>query len=105
MIKENNGETEAREAKHGEKMISLNVRFWTDDIAEEPEKIVPKHAWTSGTIRLERNHAHGVESGSSIPFNSLMELPAVIEELLTREGIILHPNQKMGKYIQTLCRS
>ena len=90
MNKENRTDTEEREAKHGEKMISINVRLWTDEIASEKGKIRPKHAWAYGTIRLERNSSHGIESGKAIPFNSLRKLPETIEKVLTDAGIVLH---------------
>jgi hypothetical protein len=50
---------ESKEAAQGEKMIEIKIRFWTDEIAAEPGKIVPKHAWTSGVVRIERNPSHG----------------------------------------------
>jgi hypothetical protein len=37
---------ESREAKHGSKMIEVKVRFWTNDLAERKDRIIPKHAWT-----------------------------------------------------------
>ncbi len=33
---------EAKEAKHGQKMIEVKLRFWTNGIAEEPGKILPE---------------------------------------------------------------
>lgn len=92
--------SEEREAKHGEKMISLDVRFWTDGIAEDSEKILRKHGWIHGIVRLNKNDSHGIESGKSIPFNSLLELPSKIEDLLIEEGITLHLNRKMRRYIE-----
>ena len=89
-----------REAKHGEKMISLDVRFWTDGITEDKDKILPKNAWVHGTVRLNKNDSHGIQSGRTIPFNSLLELPAKIEDLLIEEGITLHLNRKMRRYIE-----
>jgi len=57
---------EAREAKHGQKMISVNVRFWTDELTEQG-KILPKHAWVHGVVHLEneslsRNPAEQADS-------------------------------------------
>jgi hypothetical protein len=31
-------------AKHGEKVIEIKLRFWTNDIAKEKDHIFPKHA-------------------------------------------------------------
>lgn len=92
------GNSEAREAQHGQKMIELKVRFWTDEIAEEPGKIIPKHGWTGGVVRLKTNKAHGVADVDPIPFNSLLDLPAAIERLLIREGIVLHATDRTAKY-------
>ena len=87
-------------AVHGNKMISINVSFWTDGIAIEEDRIVPKHAWTGGVVKTVRNDSHGIKtSADPIPFNTLMELPSAIEKLLIREGIMLHLNSKMRKYI------
>ena len=59
------------EAKHGEKTIALTVYLFTDEIATEKGKIVPKHAWTSGTVALRSNRAHGIKSGVEHHFDSL----------------------------------
>ena len=88
-----------RDAKHGEKMIEVRVRFWTDAIAAEPGRIIPKHAWTSGVVRMERNEAHGITPSAPVPFNSLLELPLAIEKALLSHGINLHPSRKMKKYV------
>ena len=44
---------QSREAKHGKKMIEVRVRFWTDDIANEEDRILPKHALTEETLLTE----------------------------------------------------
>src|ERR1700691_809842 len=90
----------SREAAHGQKMIEVKLRFWTDDIAPEKGKIIPKEAWTSGVGRVERNPAHGIVPESSVPFNSLLGIGSAIEEVLTAHGIVLHPGRKDKKYIQ-----
>jgi hypothetical protein len=51
----------AQEAKHGEKMIEVKLRFWTNDIAEKKGDVIPKHAWSSGVVRVERNDSHGIK--------------------------------------------
>lgn len=91
---------ESREAKWGEKMIEIKLRFFTNDIpTAEPGKIIPKHAWTSGVVRIQRNRAHGiVPSGDPRPFNSLLDVGAAIEKVLIEYGVILHPESKMRKY-------
>jgi hypothetical protein len=91
---------ESREAKHGEKMIWLKVGFWTDTIAPEPGKVIPRRAWASGVVRMQRNESHGIDPGDPLPFNSLPELVAAIEDLLIRQGITLHASRKMQKYVK-----
>lgn len=92
-------EVEEREAAHGEKMIEVKVRFWTDDLAPTDGHILPKHAWTAGVVRLKRNAAHEIDPGKPIPFNSLMEIGAVIEQALIDHGIELHASPRMRKYV------
>jgi hypothetical protein len=82
-------EIEAQEAKHGQKMIEVKIRFWTNDIAEQG-KVIPKHAWASGVVRIEANQAHGIVPGKP--------RPSVIEKVLIEHGIVLHAGRKMKKY-------
>jgi hypothetical protein len=89
---------EEREAKQGEKMIEVKVRFWTNDIAQDG-KIVPKHGRTAGVVRITSNMAHGLKPRKPIPFNSLLELPAMIEKLLLEQGVVLHASRRMRKYL------
>jgi hypothetical protein len=93
-------ELKAAEALHGEKMIELRIRFWTNGIAEEKGKIIPKHAWSGGMVRMEPNKAHGITSGEPVPFNSLMELTAVIEDVVIKNGIVLYPSNKTYRYLK-----
>lgn len=90
---------ESREAEHGQKMIEVKLRFWTNDIAKEAGQIVPKHAWSSGVVRIKSNKSHGIVPGAPKPFHSLLDVGAVIEKLLIEQGIVLHPSRKMRKYI------
>ena len=92
---------EEKEAKHGEKMIEVKIRFWTDGIAESKGKVKPKHAWTQGMVRIEKNEPHGIKPKSGAPFNSLMQIGAAVEKCLIEHGIILHiKKNKMGRYIK-----
>ena len=77
----------------GQKMVQLKVRFWA-------RGLTGKTVWSSGTIGLEANPTHGISSGRDIPFNSLMQLPAKIEELLIRRGITVRRAGKMTKYLK-----
>ena len=90
-----------QEAKHGEKMIEVKIRFWTNDIASETGKIIPKHAWASGVVRIEPNKSHGIVPGKPQPFHSLMDVSAVIEKVLIEHGIVLQTSTKMKKYFAT----
>ncbi|MGB8648890.1 MAG: hypothetical protein WCF84_26875 [Anaerolineae bacterium] len=95
---------EEREAEHGERMIELKVRFWTNDIADGKDAILPKHAWSSGVVRIVKNKAHGIEPQKPQMFYTLMDLPAVIEKVLIAHGIKLQQSRKMGKYFETAKR-
>jgi hypothetical protein len=92
------GKLEEKEAAHGQKMIEVKIRFWTNGIAEGDGKIIPKHAWSGGVVRMDKNKAHGVEPGKPIPFHSLLDIGSSIEKVLIANGIILHPSNRMKKY-------
>jgi hypothetical protein len=96
-----NKDVKPREAQHGERMIEIKIRFWTNDIAKGKGIIRPKHAWARGLVRMERKEAHNIVPQKAIPFNSLMELPSVIEKVLLAHGITLHASPKMKKYFNT----
>ena len=87
------------EAKHGKKMIEVSLRFWTNDLAESKDKIKPKHAWSSGVVRMQGNESHGIVPGNPKPFHSLLDVGAVIEAVLISHGVILHPSRRMKKYM------
>jgi hypothetical protein len=86
--------------KYGEKMIEVKIRFWTDEMTRKEGYIMPKHAWTAGVVRMERNDSHGIIPHSPRPFNSLMGIPAVIEKVLVQHGIKLHRLRRMADYIE-----
>lgn len=90
----------AKEAAHGQKMIEVKVRFWTNDIADNKNEIVPKHAWDKGVVRIAANRSHGTSAGRPIPFNSMLELGRSIERCLVESGIKLHPGKRSRRYIQ-----
>jgi hypothetical protein len=91
--------SESREAAHGEKMIEVKIRFWTNDLADGKGKIRPKHAWGSGVVRIERNPSHGVTPQEPLIFNSLAEIPEKIEKVLIDHGITIHRSDRMKKYM------
>jgi len=82
--------SETREAEHGERMIEVTIRLWTDAIAEVEGQIVPKHAWSYGVARVSPNRSHGIVGRRPTPFNTLDEIPTKIRELLVEQGIKLH---------------
>jgi len=89
-----------KEAEWGERMIEVKVRFWTDGIAKEPGKILPRHAWAGGVVRMERNKAHEIKPQNPVPFNSLMDLLYIIEKVLIKHSITLHSSDRMRKYLE-----
>lgn len=89
---------EVQEAKHGEKMIEVKLRFWTNKIATGDDQIIPKHAWCAGVVRIERNKSHGIIPGKPLPFHSLLDVGAVIEKVLIENEIKLHPSRRSRKY-------
>ncbi len=89
----------ALEAKHGEKMIEVKIRLWTNNISPESGKVLPKHAWSSGVVRVEGNKSHGLVPGSPQPFHSLLDVGAVIEKVLIQHGIVLHLSSRTKKYM------
>lgn len=87
-------------ANWGERMIELKVHFWTDNIAGGAGKIVPKHAWASGVVRLQKNKRHVIPPQKSIIFNSLLQLPVAIEKAIIRSGVTIHLSRGMKKYFK-----
>ena len=91
---------DARVAPHGQKMVEVTIRFWTDEIAPNDGEIWPKHVWSSGVARVTANEAHGITSENPVPFNSLVGIGKVIEDLLIEHGIVVHPHKlRMSKYV------
>jgi hypothetical protein len=91
--------SEEADAVIGERMIEVKIRFWTNDISGESGKIIPKHAWSSGVVRMERNPSHGIVPRHPKPFHSLLDVGAVVEKVLIEHGVVLHPSRRMQKYI------
>lgn len=87
----------AREAKWGSRMIEVKVRFWTDNLADKGS-VIPKHAWTSGVVRIVANETHGIKSSRPLPFNSLLEIGSAIEKVLIEQEVVLYPSRRMQRY-------
>jgi hypothetical protein len=92
-------ELESREAKWGERMIEVKIRFWTDALADKEGSVRPRHAWTSGVVRVTSNSVHGIKSKKAYPFNSLLDVPATVERVLLDHGVKLHASSRMKKYL------
>lgn len=89
-----------RQAKRGQKMIEVKVRFFTNDIATQGGRIIPKECWDSGVVRIARNKAHGIVPIEPIPFNSLLDLPAKMEQLFLKSAIKLHLGRSSRRYMK-----
>lgn len=87
-------------ANPNERMIEIKLRFWTNNIARGRGYVAPKHAWSSGVVRIERNETHGIRPGAPKPFHSLLDVGAVVERVLMGHGIVLHPSTRMKKYFK-----
>ncbi|HBG62025.1 MAG: hypothetical protein A2Y03_06500 [Omnitrophica WOR_2 bacterium GWF2_38_59] len=92
-------DVEQREAKYGEKMIEIKVRFWTDQIAKDKGNIKPKHCWDAGVVRVKTNNVHDIKPKQPILFRSLMDIPRAIEDCLIENGITAHTENCSSKYI------
>ena len=90
-----------RDANWGQRMIEVKVRFWTDDIATQRGKIIQKECWDSGVVRIARNKTHGIVPIEPIPFNSLLDLPAKMEQLFLKSGIKIHLGRSSRRYTKS----
>ncbi|MDE0187386.1 MAG: hypothetical protein OXP71_18255 [Candidatus Poribacteria bacterium] len=86
-------------AEHDRKTIAVTVAFFTNAIAEEEGKVLPKHAWTQGDAYLQKNTLHGIK-GTKSKFNSLLELTKAIDDVLIDGEIVLHTTGNMKKYFE-----
>lgn len=78
-----------KKVPHGQKMIEVRLRFWTNAIAKKKDHIVPKHCWDHGTLYIVENEGHEVKHRWKA-FRSLTEVSRVIEKLLQEDGITIH---------------
>jgi hypothetical protein len=92
------GKVDAIVPNLNEKMIEVKIRFWTNAIAPESGKVIPKHAQASGVVSVERNKSHGIVPGNPRPFHSLLDLGATIEKILIEHQIVLHRSARMKRY-------
>ncbi len=87
------------ETPYGEKMLVVELRFFTNDLGRKDGRVRPKHAWSGGMARLRANPSHGIEEeGTKVPFYTLLGIPGAVEKLLVRRGITIHASPKERKY-------
>ena len=86
-------------SKLGDRTIEVSIRFWTDKITKKGA-VVQKHAWDSGTITMKKNGLHWIKPRGAKPFNSILDLQAVLVKVLEEHEIVLHPNAKTSKVIK-----
>lgn len=92
-------EVTAREAAYGKRMIEIRIRLWTDQIADGKGRIVPRHAWDAGVVRMDANASHEIVPAKPVPFNGFAELPGKIEKVLIDQGIKIHLSGRARKYL------
>jgi hypothetical protein len=91
---------EAKVAKHGDKMIEIRVRLWTDSMPDAGKgMLLPKHAWDAGVVLLQTNRSHGISAKNPLPFNGFADLPSKIEKVLLDQGIKIHLSKRQRRYI------
>lgn len=87
----------SKKAVHGEKMIEVRIKFWTNNIASKKGDILPKVCWEGGMIVMEKNTLHGIKPQSPLPFPTFTSLPRAIEKVLTQHGIKMRHYAKTAK--------
>ena len=85
---------EEKVAKHGEKMIQVSVKFWTDGIASEEGHVLPGYCWEGGFVNVEANATHSLKATQPIPFNTLDELVPILISALDDAGVNILFNKR-----------
>jgi len=84
-----------------ERTITVTVKFTTDSIVKGKGNIRPGHAWDVGFVYLNasKNTLHNLTWGNKNPkpFNSMSELPVILEKVLISHGVILHRGDRSRK--------
>ncbi len=99
MKKQQKPKPKSTHAEHGEKMIEVQIRFWTNKLAKGKGNILPKHCRASGVVKIQSNKVHGIKAISPLPFHSLMDITYVMEKVFIECGITVHTGRKMIKYL------
>ena len=75
--------------KHGDKTITLKVRFWANQLDSE------KVAWDSGVVHAVTNRSRGIRNDENpIPFNNLNDVTKAIKKCLIKHRINLVDNKR-----------
>jgi hypothetical protein len=74
------------------KMLTLNVRFWTDGIAPRKGDVIPKHTLDFGVVScpVGANSLHKLEAVNPIPFHGMYDLERAIRKTLRAHKIVQH---------------
>ena len=86
---------------HGDKMIEVRVRFWTNNISKKKGRLVPRECWDAGTIAMDTNKLHGIKSKTPKGFGSLTGMVKVMEAVLTGHGVKLHMSGQNRRLYKT----
>jgi hypothetical protein len=86
-------------AVHGEKMIEIRIKFWTNNIASSKGDVIPKTCWDCGMIVMEKNSLHGIKPQTPLPFPTFSSISRVIEKVLVQHGIKMKHGSKSSKLL------
>jgi len=89
---------ESVKAGQGEKMIKIEVRFFTNGLAKGNGRVRAKHAWAQGMVCLASNDSHGIHWNNPVPFHSPLGIGGAIEKVLKKNGIKLHAGHGMRRF-------
>jgi len=85
----------AVKARPRERMICLELRFWTNGLVKRPGHVIPRHCKSAGMIHFQGNKTHGFRHGqpvpSGVPFHSISEISVAVEKLLVKGGVTVVP--------------
>jgi hypothetical protein len=77
------------------KTIGVQVRFFTNDITDEPGTLLKRNAWCAGMVRVQSNPLHGISHTTEHSFRSVWELLSAILNALKDARVKLH-HERIG---------
>ena len=83
---------------HGQKMLELRTRFFSNDIADEKGYVLAGNVWECGVVYLHPNDLHEIGQNKAEIFHSMAELPSAIEKVLIKNKVIIHRSKRTKKY-------